>query len=426
MTDINYDKYVTSEGLKILNFYDPDTKRFGIEFVTKASTSVNPIGKAGLAHFAEHMLLKHTENYPDEIEFAKAFEKIGANHGASTYPFKTTVHIQGGAVDFREIVDLLYQSIAKFRLTKKAVEAERKVIEKEIIRKLSNEHSLAYELLNTIMFENSTLELGNLGRKETIASINSKDIKNFVENNYLTSNSIIVVWGGVKSKRVFDTIENKFSFLKNKKWLDPKFEFKRKDSIVISRRKSDQVTFHLGFRLPNNPDQLYKTTLLRKILCSGYSSRLVNRLRVKESLIYGWGAHSSSSDDKAGIYFEFSTAKENFYDILDIISQEIILLKSDGIDGIELEHQKNRIIKPFQWNMERVGDYADWYSDQELFWPNNIENPDEYVRKINSVTEKEIISHANKYLNSQNWYISVVGDVNPKAKAKLQRLLQFE
>lgn len=426
MSDIKYDKHICKNGLKILNFYDPDTKRAGIEFLTKASTSVNPKGKEGLAHFVEHMLLRHTKDFPDEIEFAKAFEKIGARHNATTYPFQTSVYVSGGATDFDELVYLLHQSIANFRLTKKALHSERKIIEKEIIRKLSNEHSLAYELLNTIMFKNTELEMGNLGRIETIEKISKDDIKNFVKDNYLANNSVIVVWGGVKSDIAFKLIEKYFSYLQTKKWTDPEYNFIRKKHIIISSRKSDQVTFHIGFRLPKNPSNLYKATLLRRILCSGYSSRLVNRLRVKESLIYGWGAHSNSTTQKAGLYFEFSTAKQNFYDMLDILSQEIALLKSDGVSKDELEHQKTQIVKPFQWNMEDVQDYASWYVGQELFWPNEIETPEEYVSNIKKVKSSDIKNFANKYLTSENWYMSVVGDIKQKSTTKLQDLLRFE
>lgn len=416
MKKVKYTKHITSKGLKILNFYDPDTKRIGIEFMTKASSSINPKGKEGLAHFVEHMLLKETKAYPDEIEFSKAFEEIGAHQNAGTSSYQTSAYVTGGAQDFERILFLLRQSVAEHLLTSKAIKAERKVIEKEIIRKNSDENSLVGELMNSIMYSNSPLSFGNLGSMKTLSSITKNDLKDFVDNYYLTNNSIICVWGGARNKDVFKSVEKAFSFLKNKDWEEPVFTFNRKKHFIISKRKSDQVTIKLAFRLPNDRSKLYVTSLLRRTLCGGFSSRFVDRLRVKESLIYGWSSYSDTSHDTAGIYFQFSTAKKSYKKLLRILSEEIVKFKEKGLNKNELEHVKAMVIKPFVWNMERVGDYANWYEGQELYHPEDIETPEEYVKSINSITKKQVKDYAKKYLTQNNWYMSLVGNVNEEPK----------
>ena len=69
--------------------------------------------------------------------------------------------------------------------------------------------------------------------------------------------------------------------------------------------------------------------------------------------------------------------------------------------------------------METAGDYASWYIDQELFWPEDIETPVEYMGRIKAVTARQIINHARKYLTSDNWFMTVVGDVKSKPILKI-------
>jgi len=419
-TRIRFDRHVTPKGLKILNFYDPDSKRAGIEFKTKASTSNNPKGKEGIAHFTEHMLLKASRDYPTEIELNKAFEEIGAYHNATTYPYSTVVYTKGGSVDFERIAYLLKQSVGEFKLTKNFVNSERKVIEKEIIRKFADESGESYELMNSLMFKGSPMQFGNLGTREKLSKIGMADIQSFVGNNYLANNSVISVWGGVESKKVFKTIEKHFNYLNNDpKWEVPKFKFTRDKHLVISKRDSDQVSFDICFRLPNDITQLYKTSLLKRILSYGFTSRFGNRLRVKESLVYGWNSDSVNGFDTARLQFSFSTAKDKFPRIIKAISEEISLLREKGVDKLELEHKKSQLLKPFEWNMETAGDYASWYIDQELFWPEDIETPVEYMGRIKAVTARQIINHARKYLTSDNWFMTVVGDVKSKPILKI-------
>lgn len=401
-------------GLLLLNFYDKTTKKFGAEFLTKASSSINPKGKEGLAHLVEHLLARQSKNFPTPIRQSIFLEELGASLRAYTSHFETSYSVNGGVRDARKLLYLLADAILNPHITEESLSAEKSIIEKEIARDLADEGRVAYSQLLKIFTKGSPLVYGNLGTSETLAKINTKDTKEFIKTNYLANNSLVASWGGLKPDKAFELMEKNFLRLKSGEWIEKTLNFEEGKRVVVTKKDSPEVNICIKFRLPKNEDDAELVKVIRQILCSGWTSRIPSRLRLKESLIYSWGGSSTVSHDTANISLSISTANDSYKKVIKIFQDEIKKFIRNPVKKGELEHTKRKLIKPFVWAFETAGGVAEWYVPQYLLNPENVMKPETHIKRMKKITIDDIKNYISKHLTSDNLYISVVGNVNKK------------
>lgn len=407
-----------SNGLPLVVIEVPGSYSVSSTFWVKAGTRVNPEGKEGLAHFVEHLLVEKTEKYPSSLEMAQVLENVGARKSASTGRDHMEFSIHSSKEDFRLAIAVLGEMIQRPLIDSQAVGAERGVIEKEILRKEANPEALVWDKMFEIFFRGSPLGISNLGTRESLKRLTIEDAMNFWENNFLVNNSLICVAGAVESEKIAEEAEKTFSSLKaNTEWNTPSFKYSPSQRIIVERKKLEQITITAAFRTEPGSADIYELALVRAILCSGWSSRLVQRIRVKESLIYGWGCHRLRLSDTGLISFQFSTSLENFEKLLVVLTEEIVRFRDKGVTEEELKLAKGFVVGSLLSGMETPHSWVNWYAYEELFWPEDVKSLEEYVAKIKSITAEDIQKAAKKYFTKDNLYLAVVGNI-PKRREK--------
>ena len=162
-----------------------------------------------------------------------------------------------------------------------------------------------------------------------------------------------------------------------------------------------------------NPDYL-PILLMNDILGgSGFSSRLVNRVRSDEGLAYSVG-----SVFQGGIYFPyvfraaFQSKSRTVAYATSLIVEEIKRISAEPVSDEELENSKRSYIDRLPRNFASKGQVVGVFAGEEYTgrYRTDPQYFQQFTTRIRAVTKDDIQRVAKKYLTPEQLVILVVGD----------------
>lgn len=168
---------------------------------------------------------------------------------------------------------------------------------------------------------------------------------------------------------------------------------------------------HLGI-LRGNPDE-YAVDMMNDILGgSGFTSRMMNRVRSDEGLAY-----DASSSFTAGVYYEgmfraeFQSKSPTCAQAAQIVLDEIDRIRKEKVTPEELETVKNNAIGIFPRFFSSAARIAGTFANDE-FTGRDPRYWEAYRDKIRAVTVDDVFRVAQKYLQPDRLVVLVVGNVD--------------
>jgi predicted Zn-dependent peptidase len=168
---------------------------------------------------------------------------------------------------------------------------------------------------------------------------------------------------------------------------------------------------HLGI-LRGNPDE-FAIDMMNDILGgSGFTSRILNRVRSDEGLAYGAGSSFSP-----GVYYEgtfragFQTKNATGAQAAQIVLDEIRRIRSEKVSDEELQTVRNSAIEVFPRFFSTAAAIAGTFASDEFtgrdpgYW-------ERYRDNIRSVTADDVLRVAQKYLHPDKMVIVAVGNTD--------------
>lgn len=390
--------------------HTPNTPYSIVSFWLRAGSRFDPPGKEGLAHLFEHLLTKRTKQFPNAITRLEHLEHKGILYGAFTSQepvyFYTVQEPEQGPEAFNILLDSSQNAIIK----PENIEAEKKTVLDEQQRAGKDPLTQVWNLANAGLWPASSLSRVPLGTQESIENIMEGDVDSFREKYYSENNlTVIVISPRAKEAEIF---EDKIRKLKSS--TKPKFkseQFKKPAPIITKSTNEDFVQIAISFLLNdvNSQDKIATLHLIKNCLAGGWSSRLIQRLRLDKKLTYWVNGYTRYFSDTGVLRFTLSSKKENLKNVTRVVDEELGRLKDKEVEKRDLDTLKK---------MTRIGILTNSLSPKDLLWrygwntlvhPFNPLSLDDYLEKLNSINSKEIKNTANKYLTNPAW--ALIGNV---------------
>ena len=408
---------ILSNGLPLVVIEIPGSNSLVASLWTKAGARVDPEGKGGLAHFIEHLLIKKTKNYPSDEELAHVLEKVGAFKNGRTQKDWLDINISSSSKDLPLVCKILAEMIFNPFIDHDGFEAEKKVILQEQARKNSLPDDLVWEKWYEIFFNPTPLTRPVIGTRGSMQNINLDDALGFWIKYFKSNNSLLVISGGVKTRAAQEEAEKFFAQVKITDANEfPKYKYEDGERIAVEMKDLPRANMLMSFRTPGGhvSKEFYSLLILKVIMSGGWSSRISRRLRIKESLVYGWGSSLKRYLDTGGLIFSLASAKESFPKMLSVFCEELVSVREKGVQESEVALAKGAIEGALLREVETSWDYTDWYAYDELYWPSYIESVDDRIKNVRLVSKENVERVAKKYLTQNNWHLAIVGDVEEK------------
>ncbi len=419
---MNYKLQSTKSGLKVLTVPMPSSQSVTVAVWVKTGSRKEEKERLGISHFLEHMVFKGGKKYRTIKEIFETFDRMGAEHNASTSKEWTNFWVKLPIFDIERGFDILSDVVLYPTLDSEELEKERKVIFEEM--KMIEDTPMRHigDVFEELVYKDNPLGWDIIGTPESMNRIKREDFINYRKKHYFGSNMLVSVAGGVKPSQVFELTKKYFKDVKNASMFkNPAFEDSQSSpQIKIKNKKTDQAHFILGFLADGrNYKNKYSQTVLSAILGGGASSRLWTEVREKRGLAYAVGGSMDRYSDAGYFGVYVGCAIDKTYEVISVVLDQCYGLASGKFKVTDKELQK---IKGFlkghlALSLEESENVNDFFSEQVMF-DEKVLKPEEIFKKIDAITTNEVYAEAKKIFLPGRLNLAVIGPYNDPEKFK--------
>ncbi|MFA6981913.1 MAG: pitrilysin family protein [Patescibacteria group bacterium] len=412
--NVRRESFRLSNGLNVVLFNRPNMPiHMMVTFM--AGSRFDPIGKEGLAHFFEHMILSGTKRFPSKDLLAGFIEDLGGSIGASTGGDTLRIQISlGESTDLESGIELLSETLLNSLFDVNTMEKERTAILRELEAKKAHPTGMLSEISRPLVFQKTEVGRSTLGSAETIKSITKADLLGYYDKVVKSSLGVVTIAGDVDKQVLKDFLEKHLLLQKGETpAFDrdlPKYRDKIADFVFFD---NDSLEVLLSFRTPSiMHEDDGALSILSGILTGGRTGVLKRRLRYERGLVYSVNSSNSSSVDNGSFHINAPLAKDKLQEALDIVCSELTRMAKDGPTNEELQLTKNRRIKSIKIHMQTSDDWAGMHNYRDLFFPEIGWTIEDYLTSTEGVTAEDVRNVAKKYFTQDNWYLAMTGSVD--------------
>jgi zinc protease len=367
-----------------------------------------PIGKAGIAHFLEHLLFKGTEKL-QAGEFSKIVRRNGGEDNAfTTHDF--TAYYQRIAKDRLDLVmGLEADRMVNLRLTDDDIKPEKAVVKEERRSRTDNDpSSLLSEQVSAALYIAHPYGRPVIGWMSDVNGLTRADAEAFYRQYYTPSNAIVVIAGDVTTDEVRKLVDKHFAPLKNtaqpgERARTPEPEPLAARRITMVDERSANPFLQRSYLADNyrsgGKGHGHALEVLSTIIGGGPTSRLYRELVVdssKASYAGAWYDGDSLDEGTFGVYAApaHGVTIEVVEKALDASLQSIV---RDGITAEELKLAKSSLLASTVYALDSQFQLA-YLFGSALTTGNTVEDVLNWSKVIENMTVEQVNAAARDVL----------------------------
>ena len=403
---------VFDNGLRVVVAEQRELPLVGFYLLIGAGAAQDPAGDEGLAALTAATLTRGTVEHSAE-ELAEKIESLGGSLQASAGTDGTVVVGEFLAKDYVAGLDLLRQVMREPALESDEVRRAREEQEAEIVAALERPATIADVCFAGFLYGAHPYGRPVTGHVGSVTTLKRDDVYNFYARFYRPNNAILVLVGRVEPQEAIDRLRQAFGTWEARPDAIPSragapASVPRRRILLVDKPNATQAQIRLGNVAMEraNPDYL-AATVGNTILGGGFTSRLIEELRVKRSLTYGaWSqfvARLTGGDFQLGTFTKNETTVETLgvtFDVLDGFRKAPPQAK-------ELEKARAYLRGQFALKLERPEDLAARLADVE-FYGLPADELATYRGRVAAVTSDQVEAVVRRYMAASDAVAVVV------------------
>ncbi|HEY0095662.1 MAG TPA: pitrilysin family protein [Archangium sp.] len=402
----------TSSGLKVLAAQRGVLPLVAMRLVIRAGSSVDPADKHGLSDFTARLMRRGTAKLSaDELD--ETIEFVGASFSVGSSEDVLSLFVTTPAEHFPEMLSVLGQLVREPSFPEREVELARERALAGFVNDLDDPSVVADRAFTRALWGNHPYGHDVGGSAAHVRTFTRDDLVRFHRERMGPRVSLLSVVGAVSPEVVAREAEKAFAGWEGGP--EAPVELPAVDSVASGRillvDKPEQTQTQVriggpGFRV-GHPDY-FPAAAMNNVLGGGFTSRLVNEVRVERGLTYG--IHSYFEMMNAGGVFGISTftQTEKTREIIDVSLAEVAKVRAKGITPAELKKAQRYLAGLYPLRTETNESVASVISDIRVHGLG-----DDWVEKFRerllAVKPKQTVEVAAKYLFSKPPLIVVLG-----------------
>src|SRR3979411_2423366 len=366
----------------------------------------------GISHFIEHMVFKGTKHRTAE-EIARQVDSIGGNMDAFTAKecicFNVKVLDEHVPIALEILSDLVLHPV----FDSQDITRERGVILEEIKMDQDNPDYLVHEIFTQNFWKDHPLGRPILGTKETVKRFERQPVLDAYGHHFSPGNIIVSAAGNLDHDRFVDLVVQHFEHMKPVKNGLHSAAPKVVPRIVLRNKKSlEQVQLCIG--VPSHAiahEKRHASYILNTLLGGGMSSRLFQKIREEQGLVYSIYSDLNPYRDTGCMAIYPGTSVESVRQVVDHVLAEFLELKSGPIAQDELRRAKDQLKGGLMLSLESSTSRMSNLARQEMYL-DRVFSLDETIDQIESVTGEEVCEMANALFHPDKVAVTVLGNLD--------------
>ena len=407
-------------GERVISERIDGVRSVAVGFWIGAGSRDEPLARAGVSHFIEHLLFKGSARY-DAQAIAETFDALGGDLNAATSRETTVVYARVPDEKLEVALDVMADMV--FRPQFVDLDSEREVVLEEIAMVEDNPQDLVHDLAAEAVFGPHPLGRPVIGSADVISTVSRRALRSYHQGAYVPRNVVVAAAGNVEHRRLLELVSARVAGeahdlrLTRKpagRLLAPGARFQRKDT----------EQYHVCLAAPGIPrgdDRRYAASLLDAIVGGSASSRLFQEIREKRGMAYSVYTFGSQYADSGLVGLYVGTREENLAECLEIAAAELLDVAAGGLRDGELERAKDNLkgrlllsLESTSTRMTRLG--------KAVVTSSEITSIDETIARVDAVTEADIAALATELLLPGRLSAAGIGPNEKCFRAAIERV----
>jgi predicted Zn-dependent peptidase len=399
-----------SNGARGLLVHIPDASVMTCELNFRAGEYLLKREKWETAHLMEHILLGANELYPKARDFQAEVEKNGAYSNASTGVYDITYEAECADFEWERVLSLVTLAITKPLFLESEFQSEFGNVREELTAR-SNNH---FRYLGLALREKYGLcAVTDQERLKLMQNVTLADVKAHYAITHTPDNMRFVIAGNITNERA-TTIEKILSTLElprgeGRKALPPEVPKSLAKPLYLEVPGVDNMYFYMDtfMRRWMENREIDALSLANNILTETLHSRIFGTAR-EQGLVYGMSSSYTRWADGSDWWFGAQIRPENVAKLFDIITREIMSLRSGKISDTDILGAKQYALGRYQRSAQTVAGTANGYSNR-YFFDDVIEDYYEIPKRIEAVTKDNVLEVTNELFKENIKGFGVLG-----------------
>ena len=352
---------------------------------------------AGLSHFIEHLLFKHTENFTGK-EILQEFTRIGGYYNASTDKDQTMFYVKTLTESYKTAVDLLYDIVVKPVFVEDDIKAERKVVLEELAQTKDDLGDALYEESTyTHLAKKNIYSSPVIGKSTHLQSIKIEDVIHFYKQHY-SDIMVVINCDEMYKKEIQRYVSLKFGKNDGITFFNPRMQeesnkhhTKDKERFKITINDTYQYNTSILFPSFEYCDSENNTILNFIKYCltdAGLYSILTYEIREKRGLVYSIRMNNESMRYLGMLRITFATSNKDIVYIMSVILDILDNIKKNGLSKHDLQYFKDSYRNYMMYKFTNEEYRASWYGDN-LFYGTGQTQQD-FLKNITNINNDDI------------------------------------
>ncbi|TEY67263.1 hypothetical protein BOTCAL_0128g00240 [Botryotinia calthae] len=416
-----------SNGLTIATEHSPWAQTSKVGVWIDAGSRAETDKTNGTAHFLEHLAFKGTSNRTQH-QLELEIENMGGHLNAYTSRENTVYYAKAFNSDVPATVNILSDILQNSKLEPSAINRERDVILRESEEVDKQLEEVVFDHLHATAFQGQPLGRTILGPAQNIQSIQREDLTNYIKTNYTADRMVLVGAGGVPHQQLVELAEKHFAGLASQPHSSAALAIanaqKQKPEFIGSevRVRDDTIpTANIAIAVEGVSwkDDDYFTALVTQAIVGNWDKAMGNAPHMgsklsgfvhKNDLANSFMSFSTSYSDTGlwGIYL-VTDKTTRIDDLVHFTLREWSRL-SYNVTEAEVERAKAQLKASILLSLDGTTAVAEDIGRQIITTGRRM-GPEEIERVIGAISEKDVMSFAQRKLWDQDIAISAVGSI---------------
>lgn len=412
-------------GLKVIVAENHEQPVVSLGLMIKAGSVLDPVGKAGLSSITAGLLRKGTTTR-DANKISEEIDFIGGSLGAYTDMDACYASSEVLTKHFDKGIELLADVVLNPSFAATEIERLRKQTIAALMQAKDDPNSIVEEQYKLFLFGDHPYGRSESGTIESVSGLTRDDILAFWKSAYIPNNSVLFVVGDVKPEEIFAKVEAKFGGWNKGTLPEMKFAAAKPGSgvrvILINKPDATQSSIKMGNVGIDryNPD-VFPSRIMNYVLGGGgFVSRLVTEIRAKRGLTYDINTQFTFLRFPGEFTVTTYTRNDSTSNAIKGVFSELEKIRNAEVTPGELKDAITFYNGMFPRQFETLDQVRSQFTTVELYGLGKDYLPT-YLDRISKVTATQIRDVAQKYIDTKNMLIVVVG----KADEVREGLKQF-
>lgn len=348
---------------------------------------------------------------PEQLEDSLEFVAASLSAGLSDY--QSEADLNALRKDAAALFDLLPEVALHPRIDEEAFKVQKKTMLENIHHRYDTPHGVMNVAFEHVMYGSHRSNW--MPTEKEVSALTPNQLRALSGTGFSVNNMVIGIAGQFERNDMIKQLNKLIAQIPEAKNLKadsiPPFAGPEKPGIYLIDKQVTQATIKMGAPGVKRPDPDYYPLVVASYIFGdgGFTSRLMERVRSNEGLVYGIDSDVGSDYNRKSIVgVSLQTKVETGAYAIKLVLEEMRKMVKDGVTDEELQRAKDGLIKSLPSMFDTPAATARIFAQGEI-WKRSPDHYKEYVETINRLTKADVEKVFQKYFVADSMRIVIVG-----------------